>query len=56
MKLKDLKNDEYNILDFISFFDNIANSKPYFIELTFKYGERELLTKVEDLFSTPHPK
>lgn len=50
MKLKDLKNDEYNILDFISFFDDIVDTKPYFIELTFKYGERELLTKVEDLF------
>lgn len=50
MKLKDLKNDEYNILDFISFFDNIVDTKPYFIELTFKFGERELLAKVEDLF------
>ena len=50
MKLKDLKNDEYNILDFISFFDDIVDTKPYFIELAFKYGERELLTKVEDLY------
>lgn len=50
MKLKDLKDDEFNILDFISFFDDIVDTKPYFIELTFKYGERELLTKVEDLF------
>lgn len=50
MKLKDLKNEEHNILDFISFFDNIADTKPYFVELTFKYGERELLSKVEDLF------
>lgn len=50
MKLKDLKDEEYNVLDFISFFDDIVDTKPYFTELTFKYGERELLTKVEDLF------
>ena len=50
MKLKDLKDEEYNVLDFISFFDDIVDTKPYFIELTFKYGERKLLTKVEDLF------
>lgn len=50
MKLKDLKDDEHNILDFISFFDNIADTQPYFVELTFKYGERELLSKVENLF------
>ena len=50
MKLKDLKDDEFNVLDFISFFDDIVDTKPYFTELTFKFGERELLTKVEDLF------
>ena len=50
MKLKNLKNDEFNILDFISFFDDIVDTEPYFTELTFKFGERELLTKVEDLF------
>ena len=50
MKLKDLKDDEFNVLDFISFFDDITDTKPYFTELTFKFGERELLTKVEDLF------
>lgn len=50
MKLKDLKTDEHNILDFISFFDTIADTEPYFIELIFKYGERKLLTKVEELF------
>lgn len=50
MKLKDLKDDENNILDFVSFFDTIADTKPYFTELSFKYGERELLSKVEDLF------
>lgn len=50
MRLKNLKTDEHNILDFISFFDNIANTKPYFAELVFRYGERELLSKVEHLF------
>ena len=50
MKLKDLKDDEYNVLDFISFFDDIEDTKPYFTELAFKYGERKLLSKVEDLF------
>lgn len=50
MKLKDLKDDENNILDFVSFFDTIVDTKPYFTELSFKYGERELLSKVEDLF------
>ena len=50
MKVKDLAVGEYNILDYISFFDDIADTKPYFAELCFMYGERELLTKVEDLF------
>lgn len=50
MKLKDLKNDEYNILDFVTFFDFVRDTKPYFAELSFMYGERELITKVEDLF------
>ena len=49
MKLKDLKKGEYNLLDFTSFFDDIADTKPYFAELTFMYGERKLLAKVEDL-------
>lgn len=49
MKLKDLVKDDYNILDYVSFFDDIADTKPYFKELTFMYGERELLSKVEDL-------
>jgi hypothetical protein len=50
MKLKDLVVGDYNILDYISFFDDISDTKPYFAELTFMYGERELLTKAEDLF------
>lgn len=50
MKLKDLVVGEYNILDYISFFDDIADTKPYFAELSFMYGERKLLAKAEDLF------
>src|SRR5574344_1907907 len=50
MRLKDLKTDDYNVLDFISFFDDIPDTKPYFAEMVLKFGERELLSKVEDLF------
>lgn len=50
MKLKELKNDEHNLLDFISFFNRIPNSKPYFIELTYLYGNRTLLPAIEELF------
>ena len=50
MKLKNLKTNDHNILDFITFFDSMVDTEPYFTELTFKFGERELLTKVEDLF------
>lgn len=50
MKLKNLKTNEHNILDFITFFDSMADTEPYFTELTFKFGERELLAKIEDLF------
>ena len=50
MKLKNLKTNDHNILDFITFFDSMADTETYFTELTFKFGERELLTKVEDLF------
>ena len=49
MKLKDLKNEEYNLLDFISFFDEIPNTKPYFTELTYLYGNRVLLPAIEEL-------
>lgn len=50
MKLKDLVVGEYNILDYISFFDDMSDTKPYFAELTFMYGERELLNKTKELF------
>lgn len=50
MKLKDLKNEEYNLLDFISFFDGMSDTKPYFRELTYLYGNRTLLPAIEELF------
>lgn len=50
MRLKELKNDEYNLFDFISFFDGIPDTKPYFIELTYLYGNRTLLPAIEELF------
>lgn len=50
MKLKELKNEEHNLLDFISFFDNIPNTKPFFVELSSIYGNRALLSAIEELF------
>lgn len=50
MKLKDLQVGEYNILDYISYFDDMTDTKTYFAEMTFMYGERELLHKTEELF------
>lgn len=52
MRLKELKNDEYNLLDFISFFDGIPDTKPYFTELIYLYGNRVLLPAIEELFKT----
>lgn len=50
MRLKELKNDKYNLFDFISFFDGIPDTKPYFIELSYLYGNRSLLPAIEELF------
>ena len=50
MRLKELKNDKYNLFDFISFFDGIPDTKPYFTELTYLYGNRVLLPAIEELF------
>jgi len=50
MRLKELKNDRYNLLDFISFFNGIPDTKPYFTELTYLYGNRVLLPAIEELF------
>ena len=50
MILKELRNDKYNLFDFINFFDGITDTKPYFIELIYLYGNRTLLPAIEDLF------
>lgn len=50
MKLKNLKTNDHNIIDFITFFDDIPDTEPYFAEMVLKFGERELLSKVEDSF------
>ena len=52
MRLKELKNKEYNLFDFITFFDGIPDTKPYFTELIYLYGNRTLLPAIEDLFKT----
>lgn len=52
MKLKELKNNEHNLFDFITFFDGIADTKPYFTELTYLYGNRTLLPAIEELFKS----
>ena len=49
MRLKELKNEEYNLFDFISFFNGIPDTKPYFTELTYLYGNRVLLPAIEEL-------
>lgn len=49
MRLKELKNEDYNLFDFISFFDGIPDTKPYFTELTYLYGNRVLLPAIEEL-------
>lgn len=51
MKLRELKNEQYNLLDYISFFDGITDTKPYFMELIHLYGNRNLLTAIEELFN-----
>ena len=52
MRLKELKNNDHNLFDFISFFDGIPDTKPYFIELTYLYGNRILLPAIEELFKS----
>lgn len=52
MRLKELKNDKHNLFDFITFFDGIPDTKPYFIELICLYGNRTLLPAIKELFKT----
>ncbi len=50
MKLKNIRDDGNNLLDAISYFDNIEDTTPYYNELLYLYGNRELLTYIEDLY------
>lgn len=50
MKLKNMKNREYNLLDVITFFDNSPDTTPYFTELIYLYGNRNVLPAIEELF------
>lgn len=52
MKLKELKNNEVNLLDTIIYFDSIPDTSKYFNELVFKYGNRELTSNTVELFNT----
>lgn len=51
MKLKELKNNEVNLLDTIIYFDSIPDTSKYFNELVFKYGNRELTSNTVELFN-----
>ena len=52
MRLKELKNDEYNLFDFISFFNGLSDTNSYFTELVYLYGNRTLLPAIEELFKS----
>lgn len=51
MKIKDLETDNKNLFDEIEFFKTLDNRKSYFNEFIFLYGERDLLSKVVDLYN-----
>lgn len=51
MKIKDLETDDRNLFDEIEFFKTLDNRKSYFNEFIFLYGERDLLSKVVDLYN-----
>lgn len=52
MKLKELKEDNKNLFDEIDFFKNfLNNTNPYYNEFIYLYGERDLISKVEDIFN-----
>lgn len=51
MKLKDLKTDNENLFDTIDYFKALGDTAPYYQEFIFLYGERELISKVEDDFT-----
>ena len=48
MKIKEIN----NLFNEIEFFNGFKNKEDYYIEFIFLYGERDLLTKVENLYNT----
>jgi len=52
MKLKEIKTEEQNLLDTISFFDRVPDTKPYYNEFIYLYGNRTLLSYIEELYLT----
>lgn len=53
MKLKELVNESgKNVLNFIDYFNDIEDKEKYWLELSIKYGERELLPCIEEMFNS----
>ena len=53
MILKELKSksDDKNLFDFIDYFNEIPDTKPYYNEFILKYGNRELIQAISELDS-----
>ena len=53
MLLKELKSkqDDKNLFDFIDYFNEIPDTKPYYREFILKYGNRELIQAISELNS-----
>ena len=51
MKLKDLKTDSENLFDTIDYFKALGDTTPYYQEFIYLYGDRDLVSKVENDFT-----
>ena len=51
MKLKDLKTDTKNLFDEMEIFKELGNIDDYYEEFIYLYGERDLINKVELMFT-----
>lgn len=51
MLLKELrsKSGDYNLFDFIDYFNSIPDTKPYYTEFILKYGNKPLIPVIADL-------
>ena len=51
MLLKELrsKSGDYNLFDFIDYFNSIPDTKPYYTEFILKYGNKPLIPLIADL-------